>query len=142
MLPVLPRLALHCLVGLRGDLVANVPELFVEKMFHPLVKDFDRCAHSADHSPADDSLSQFQVMIAKQLDAFVEIQQPFCSVVQAKKFLVSPVHVIDRQACSAHLLVERLTRGAARCEASQESRENLGRCHVRVPRESSGSRRG
>ena len=56
-----------------GDAVADVPEIFVEEVLHALVQDFYRGAHGADDSSAYDSLGQFQVVKAEEVNAFIKI---------------------------------------------------------------------
>jgi len=59
------------------DPVAHVPKLFVKEVLHPLMKNFHRRTHCAHYASADNPLCQFEVMKTKQVDAFIEIEQPF-----------------------------------------------------------------
>ncbi len=126
---------LHGFVGFGGDLVAHVPEVFVEKMFHALVQDFDRRAHGAHHSATDDSLRQLQMVKAEQVYALVKIQQTLGDVVQTEEFLVAAIDVVHADAGLAKLSVKRFSRGAGRCAAGRGNRANRGRCRVRGRRE-------
>src|SRR5256885_3723536 len=56
------------------DLVSDIPQLAIEHMLLPLLKDFHRGAHGADHPTSDDALCQLEVVIAEELDTFIEIQ--------------------------------------------------------------------
>jgi hypothetical protein len=90
------------------DLIPHIPKLFIEKMLHTLMEDLDRRAHSAHYSASDYSLRQFQMMEAKQVNAFVEIQQAFSHIVQPKEFFVAPVNVVNGYIRLAQVLVESL----------------------------------
>ena len=88
------RLHLH---GLGGDAVADVPQIFVEEVFHALVQDFYRGAHGADDPSADDSLGQLEMVKAEEVNPLVEIEQALGYIVQAEEFLVPAIEVIYRQ---------------------------------------------
>src|SRR4051812_19263098 len=96
----------HCRICLRRDLVTDVPQFLVEAMLHALVQNFHRSSHRSHDSAADDSLRQLQMMQSEQLHAFVEIQQSLGDIVQSKKFLMPPVHVIDGEPCLVQLRVK------------------------------------
>jgi hypothetical protein len=106
---------------LGGDAVADVPEVFVEEVFHALVQDFYRGAHGAYYASADDSLGQFQVVEAKEVDAFVKIQQALGYVVQAKKFGVAAVQVIDREVKFVQLRLESFAQAGADVEQGEKA---------------------
>src|ERR671922_469035 len=78
-------------ICLGGDLVANVPEILIEEMLHPLMQNFDRSSHGADHPSPNDPLREFQMVETEEVHAFVEIQQPFGNVVQAEELVVATV---------------------------------------------------
>src|SRR5207237_6612105 len=105
------------------DLIPHVPNLLIEKMLHALVQNFDWRAHGADYPAPNDSLRQFQMMKAKQVNAFVEIQQAFGEIVQPKQFFVAPVNVINGYIHLAQLFVERLPEP----RANVQQREKPGR---------------
>src|SRR5207244_13574380 len=92
-------------------------------MLHPLVQNFDGRAHRTHYSASNDSLRQFQMMEAKQVNAFVEIQQAFGEIVQPKQFFVAPVNVINGYIHLAQLFVERLPEP----RANVQQREKPGR---------------
>ena len=92
----------------RGDLVPHIPQLLIEKMLHPLMQNFDWRAHGPDYSASNDSLRQFQMMKAKQVDTFIEIEQTLRDIVQLEEILVTAVNVVDGYTCFVSLLVERL----------------------------------
>src|SRR5579863_5593048 len=68
-------------VGLRCYVIANIPKLFVEKMLHPLMKNFHGRSHRSNNAATDDPLRQLQVMKAEQMYAFVEVEQSLRHVV-------------------------------------------------------------
>ena len=82
---------LQPLVRAGGDLIAHVPQFFIEEVLHALVQDLDRGSHCAYHTAANDPLGKFQVMEAEEVHLLVEIQQTFRDIVQAEKFFVAPV---------------------------------------------------
>src|SRR5438067_10921093 len=75
-----------------GDLIANVPEFFVEKMFLPLLEDFHRHAAGANDAVSDDPLRKLEMVITKQLHALVEIYQLFGDVMQREEIRMPPIH--------------------------------------------------
>ena len=131
------RLHLH---GLGGDAVADVPQIFVEEVFHALVQDFYRGAHGADDPSADDSLGQLEMVKAEEVNPLVEIEQALGYIVQAEKFLVPAIEVIYRQVELSQLGLEGLAQTGADVQQSEEAGES-GRCRVPGRRESGGSRR-
>ena len=64
-------------------------------MFHALMQDFDRRAHGADHSAADDPLGQLEMVKAEQVDAFIKIEQTLGHIVQSEEFPVAAVKIVD-----------------------------------------------
>ena len=68
----------------RRDLIPHIPQFLIEKMFHALVQDLDRCSHRAHYPASNDSLRQLQVMEAKQVNTFIEVEQTFRHVVKPK----------------------------------------------------------
>ena len=97
---------LRSAVCLGGDLIPHVPEIFIEKMFHPLMKHLNRRTHRANHASTDDSLCKLEVMKAKKMYALIKIQQAFCHIVQAKEFCMSPIKVVHAEAGIAQLGME------------------------------------
>src|ERR1700720_4695933 len=113
--------AFYLLTG-RGDVVADVPEVFVEPMLHTLLQDLDRCAHGSDDSTTDDAFRQFEMVETEQLHALVEIDEALGDVVQAKEFFVTAIEVIERDSCALELVVKSLDETWADVEKRKESR--------------------
>ena len=111
------------LVGPSGDLVANLPQVFVEEVLMALVQDFDRGAHGADDAASDDALGEFEVAEAEELNAFVEINQAFGEVVESEEFSMATVHVVERDSGGSQLLLE----GMAKAGANMQQSEKAGR---------------
>ena len=112
--------------GLRlggGDLVSHVPKIFVEPAFHALLQDFDRRSHGADDAAADDTLGKLEMVKAEDLHPFIEVQQAFGYVVQAKEFFVTPVKFARGNACGAELIVKSF----AEPRSNMEQRKKPGR---------------
>lgn len=84
-------------MGFRCDLVAHIPEIFVEKVLHPLMKNLDGRTHGANHTAANDSLRQFEMMKAEEVNALVKIEKPLRNVVQTKELVMPPVNVIHAE---------------------------------------------
>ena len=78
----------------RRDLVADVPQVFVEPMLHALLQHFHWRPHGADDAAADDALRELQVVEAEQLHALVEIDQPLGDIVQTEEFFVAAIKVV------------------------------------------------
>src|SRR5580658_9268831 len=95
---LLPRCRL---VGGGRDLVADVPEIFVEPALHPLLQDFHRRAHGSDNPASDDALCELEMVETEYLHAFVEVEQALGHVVQGEEFLVTAVKVADGNAGAA-----------------------------------------
>ena len=105
-----------------GDVVADVPEIFVEPMLHTLLQDLDRCAHGSDDSTTDDAFRQFEMVETEQLHALVEIDEALGNVVQAKEFFVTAIEVVERDSCALELVVKTLAETWADVEKRKESR--------------------
>jgi len=69
------------LVGSGGDLVAHVPEIFVEPAFHALLQDFHGRSHGADDPASDDAFGELEMVEAEQLHAFIEVEQTLGDIV-------------------------------------------------------------
>jgi hypothetical protein len=115
-------LAVFCLLTGCGDVVADVPEVFVEPMLHTLLQDLDWCAHGSDDSTADDAFRQFEMVETEQLHALVEIDEAFGDVVKAKEFFVTAIEVVERDSCALELVVKTLAETRADVEKRKESR--------------------
>ena len=68
---------LQDIIGLGRDPIAHIPKLFVKKMLHALMKNFHRRSHCAHHTAPDNPLRQLEMMKTKQVDTFIEVEQPF-----------------------------------------------------------------
>src|SRR5438270_8693003 len=90
-------------------------------MFHSLVQHLNRSAHGANNSASNNSLRQFQMMQAEQMDTFIEVHQPFGNVVKPKELLVAPVDIVDADILRMQLLVESLTQPGTNVEKSKET---------------------
>jgi hypothetical protein len=110
------------LVGGGGDLIADVPKIFVEPAFHSLLQDFHGRSHGAHDPASDDSFGEFEMVETEQLHAFVEVEQALGNIVQAKKFLVTAVEVADGEAGAAELLVKSVAEARTDVEQRKESR--------------------
>ena len=86
-----PAILLDGFIAPGGDLVPHVPQVFIEEMFHSLMKHLDRGAHRPHYSSANDSLCQFQVMEAEQVHPLIKIEQTFGDVMQAEELVMSAV---------------------------------------------------
>src|SRR5271154_3385624 len=117
MLILLPR---GRLVG-GGNLVAYVPEIFVEPAFHALLKNFHRRSHGADDVASNHPLSELQMMEAEKLHAFVEVEQALGNVVQSEELFVTAVQFASRDAGGIQLLIERFSQPWTDVEQRQES---------------------
>src|ERR1019366_4352971 len=106
----------------RRDLVADVPQVFVEPMLHALLQHFHWRPHGADDAAADDALRELQVVEAEQLHALVEIDQPLGDIVQAEEFFVAAIKVIHGDASSVELVVKRVAESRADVQQRQKSR--------------------
>ena len=60
--PPLILFARRRLVGSGGDLVADVPQVFIEPAFHALLQNFHWRSHGADHAATDDSFGELEMM--------------------------------------------------------------------------------
>src|ERR671925_675216 len=88
---------LHLLIDEAGDLVAHVPECFIEDMLLPLLQHFDGRAHGADDAAANNALRQLEMVIAEELHALIEIEQALGGVVQAGEFGITAIHFFGGQ---------------------------------------------
>src|ERR1700751_6003700 len=79
--PPLPLLADRHRTG-RRDLVAHIPQVFVEPVLHALLENFDGGAHRSYDAPADDALGQFQMVKSEELHALVKIDQPLGDIME------------------------------------------------------------
>ena len=50
--------SLERVIGPGCDLIAHIPQIFVEQMLHALMQDLDRSSHGANHASSDDPLRQ------------------------------------------------------------------------------------
>src|SRR5258706_4819795 len=91
-------------------------------MLHALLQHFDRRSHRTDDSPSDNALRQLQMMETEQLHALVEVQQTFGNVVQAEKFFVATIDVIDCNSSALYLIVKGLTQRRTDVQQRQKSR--------------------
>src|SRR6202040_52372 len=66
--------AFYLLTG-RGDVVADVPEVFVEPMLHTLLQDLDRCAHGSDDSTTDDAFRQFELVVKSLAETWADVEK-------------------------------------------------------------------
>lgn len=58
------------------------------------MKNLDRRAHRSNYAASNNPLRQLEMMKAKEVYAFIEIQQAFRHIMQAKEFIMPPVKVI------------------------------------------------
>src|SRR4029077_9470563 len=112
------RLHFH---GFGGDAVANVPQVFAERVLQSLVQALYRGAHGADSSAANDALRQLEVVKAKQVDAFVKVEETLRHVMQGKKFRVAAVEVVHGQINLAYLGLEGPPKTRADMQQSEEA---------------------
>jgi hypothetical protein len=61
------------------------------------MQNLDGSTHRANHAASNDPLRQLKMMKSKKVYAFVEIQQAFRYVVQAKEFIMPSVKVIHAE---------------------------------------------
>ena len=87
---------LQPLICFGGDLIAYVPQFFIEEVLHTLVQNLDGRPHRAHHTASDDPLRKLQVVESEQVHLFVEVQQTLRDIVQAEELFVSPVEIVDR----------------------------------------------
>ena len=111
------------LVDLRRDLVADVPQIFVEPAFHSLLQDFHGRSHGAHDPASDDSFAELEMVETEELHAFVEVEQALGNIVQAEKFLVAAIEVADGEAGALQLIVKSM----AEARADVQQREETGR---------------
>src|ERR1019366_1955686 len=78
----------------RRDLVADLPQVFVEPVLHALLQHFHRRPHGSDDAAANDALGELEVVEAEQLHALVEIDQPLGDIVQTEEFFVAAIKVV------------------------------------------------
>ena len=97
---------LQPLIRSRGNLITNIPQLFVEQVLHALVQDFHRRPHRPHHTAANNPLGQLQMMKAEQVHFLVEIQQALRNIMQAKELLMSAVKIVDGEPGFLHLMIE------------------------------------
>ena len=109
-------------VCLGRDLVPHVPEIFVEQVFHPLMKNFDWSTHRAYYAAADDSLCQFEMMKTEQVDALVKIEQAFGDIVQSKELFMPAVEIIDAESGLQQLSVKGIAQTGPNVEERQKAR--------------------
>src|SRR5262249_6038827 len=109
-------------VGFRRDLVSHIPQIFVEKMFHALMQDLDRRTHGAHNASPNDSLGEFQVVEAKQMDAFIEVEQALSHVMQPKEFLVAVIKIIHGEIRLVQLRMERFSKARTNVQQREETR--------------------
>src|ERR1700726_229400 len=105
-----------------GDLVAHVPQIFVEPAFHSLLQNFHGRPHGADNPPSDASFGELEMVETEQLHAFVEVEHALGNIVQAKKFFVTSVEVAGGESGIAELLVKGMAEARANVEQRKESR--------------------
>jgi hypothetical protein len=106
---------------LSRDAVADVPEVFVEEVLHALVEDFDWGAHRTYYPAADDPLSQFQVVEAEEVDAFVEIEETLGYVVETEEFGVATVQIVHAEVELIQLRLEGFTQAGANVQQREET---------------------
>ena len=104
-----------------GDLVAHVPEIFVEPAFHSLLQDLHRRPHGADDAASDDSFGELEMVEAEKLHAFVEVEQALGDIVQAEEFFVTAVEFADGKPGAAKLFVKSVAEARADVEQRKES---------------------
>ena len=80
------------------------------------MKNLDRRTHGANYAAADDSLREFEMMKAEQVDALVKIEQAFRHIVQAKEFLMSSIKVVDAERRLQQLSVKGITQARSNVE--------------------------
>src|SRR6476469_9964877 len=91
------------------DLVAQVPQVPVESMLHPLLQHFHGCAHSANHAPANNPLCELQMVKAEQLHALVKIEHALRYIMQAKELFMPAIDFIHCDALSGELFLKSLS---------------------------------
>src|ERR1035438_4005467 len=106
----------------RRDLVADLPQVFVEPVLHALLQHFHRRPHGADDAAADDALGELEVVEAEQLHALVEIDQPLGDIVQTEEFFVAAIKVVRGDAGGVELVMKRVAKSRANMEQRQKSR--------------------
>src|ERR1700676_2384168 len=105
-----------------GDLVAHVPQIFVEPAFHSLLQNFHGRPHGADNAPSDDSFGELEMVETEQLHAFVEVEHALGNIVQGKKFFVTSVEVAGAEVGAGELFVKSVAEARADVEQRKESR--------------------
>ena len=113
-------LSRRCWVG-GGDLVADVPQIFVEPAFHALLQDLHGRSHGTDDPASDDAFGKLEMVEAEQLHAFVEIEQALGDIVQAEELFVTAVKFANGKAGAAELLVKSVAEARANVEQRKES---------------------
>ena len=103
------------------DLVANVPQRLVQRIFHALLQHLDGRSHGADHAASDDALRQLQVGVTEKLDAFVILDELFSDIVQLEKFNVASVEFLQRESGFFHLFEENVTQPGRDVQQRQEA---------------------
>ena len=108
----------------RRDLVAHVPQVFVEPMLHALLEDFDWRAHGSNHPTANDALRQFQMVKAEDLHPFIEIDQPLGNIMEAETFFVAAVKIVGAQAGVLELPIKCIPETRPTCRSARNPGES------------------